>query len=283
LKKVLANYQSSAILETLQRQWSINARRTLGCPFKAWRLDSVMRHEFRCSAEANAAACENPQKPFKCNRGDCDVAFDSNERLQQHIRGIHDFEPKPCPHGCTLEKIYTSASSLSGHLIRFHDNSGRFPTQCLYPECSTPTEFKNTESYSNHLTKLHQLNIAEKRRLYLPEYKEVERRKRVWESPLSPVKDYKSKQKFRVKSLLSRHLVSAHSYEKKAADEMAEGTEYVDKLVTSRRGMPKIRQDKPASPQERTLVEIEDGDNFDDESADEDEGVHVARKKARKV
>lgn len=258
-------------------------RKTLGCPFKAFRLDSVMKHEFRCSEALveKAAARENPDKPFKCTRGDCDAEFNSDEALNKHIKNIHDFEPKPCPHGCDPEKIYTSEGSYRGHLSKSHDDSGRFPTQCLYPECSTPTEFDNVEKYSDHLTKIHELNTTEKRRPYLPERKAVEKMKRVWESPLCPVEDCKSKQKWFRKSRLSKHLVEAHGYDKKTADEMAEGTGYVTKLVTSGYGMSKRAQGKNASSK-RTL-EIEDGGNVDDESDDEDEGGFVARKKGRKV
>lgn len=85
--------------------------------------------------------------------------------LRDHIRSRHEFEAKPCEHGCEPTKIYTDDSKYRYHILSIH--SGRWPFACIYPGCEYDEKFVNCSTLERHMRVVHVL-IGEAAAPYFP-------------------------------------------------------------------------------------------------------------------
>jgi len=185
---------------------------TSKCPYTSIRKRQVTAHEATCSPlyVSRELYREDNGESFHCTL--CKRSFLTQHSLNMHIKSVHEFTKIPCPRGCDPAKIYPSQRTLDAHLRREH--SGIWPARCLYPGCEDDTMFKSS-SYSNHLTKAHNLTRREDRAPYFPATM-----KNTWTPTACPIDDCTSIHEFAYKASLTKHLVDAHGYERKAANDL---------------------------------------------------------------
>ncbi|KAK9245322.1 hypothetical protein V1506DRAFT_538626 [Lipomyces tetrasporus] len=109
-------------------------------------------------------------------------------------------------------------SAYNSHIDRRH--SGRWPTQCRYPDCDSSKHYNDASAYGKHLQLAHGLNTRVKRVLYFPE-KSVTKLKEAWKPAYCPVDNCTSKTKYTRKCRLDRHIVNVHGLNKKEASASA--------------------------------------------------------------
>ncbi|TAQ88753.1 hypothetical protein B7494_g2950 [Chlorociboria aeruginascens] len=196
-------------------------QKTPHCTFSTLRRRVLVAHEVTCSSEyvAREVYRVDQGENFQC--GHCELKFLSQVLLNFHLRSTHNFLPIPCPNGCDPSKIYTSRNTLDLHTRRFH--SGIWPARCLYPECDNETKFKST-SYSNHLTRDHNLHTRAARAPFFPATVKQE-----WKPTLCPDDDCMNHHEFKSKYYLKSHLIKIHKYKEDAADTAA-ACGYIKKL-----------------------------------------------------
>jgi hypothetical protein len=183
------------------------------CPYSSIQKKAVVAHEALCSPVyvARERYRIDHGEDFLCDQ--CGKSFLTQHLLNMHITSVHNFVPVPCPQGCEPDKIYTSQKTLDAHTRRVH--SGIWPARCLYPGCDNETKFKSS-SYSNHLTKAHQLTTRAARSPFFPPTM-----KKVWQPTACPVDDCTESYRYGTKTGLTDHLIKVHGYERKAANSLA--------------------------------------------------------------
>lgn len=180
-----------------------------GCPFKAIQRHHLVLHEQVCNHEyvtkANTSiAKKETGSNYACSQEGCTKSFSSQKALEVHTRTVHAFEPKPCPVGCDPDKLYTTYGAYYGHLERNH--SGRWPTSCQFPECTSQNQYNNVGAYSRHLRIDHSLVTKAERAPYMPE---VTSRKK-WAPMICPVDGCTNKTVYMTKYGLKGHICKVH-------------------------------------------------------------------------
>ncbi|KAK9372787.1 uncharacterized protein V1513DRAFT_466306 [Lipomyces chichibuensis] len=143
-------------------------RKTRMCLYSHIRRDVLAKHEFFCSETlvARAVAKEEAGTKFSCDCSGRSEVFATKKALLSHIGQVHKFQQKACPHGCNHSKVYTTLSGYNMHLDRRH--SGRWPTQCRYPDCNDDSKYNDATAYRRHLHVSHGLKTRVLRAPYLP-------------------------------------------------------------------------------------------------------------------
>lgn len=75
----------------------------------------------RCTASRDVA----------CPYHGCSKTFRTAQDLLVHTSREHNFQPRPSPHGCEPEKLYTEAGAYYKHVEGTH--SGRWPRPIKFP------------------------------------------------------------------------------------------------------------------------------------------------------
>ncbi|RYN21317.1 hypothetical protein AA0112_g10335 [Alternaria arborescens] len=148
-------------------------KKTPGCPVASPSKSACKDHEEYCSdtkVQQFAEGADKLESDFKCTYNGCDFVpspFSKRPRyvLMDHVRSVHKFDPKACPHGCAPETLYYTDAKYKYHLA--HAHSDRWPARCTYPGCNHPRPFATHSSLTHHLKRTHLLS-DEDMLLYMP-------------------------------------------------------------------------------------------------------------------
>ncbi|KAF8854058.1 hypothetical protein BDZ45DRAFT_806147 [Acephala macrosclerotiorum] len=187
---------------------------TAQCTYVSIQKKAVVAHEAICSPEYVARELYRKEHGEKFRCAQCEDTFLTQHLLNMHVKNVHDFSPIPCPEGCEPAHIYSSQANLNAHLRREH--SGIWPARCLYPGCTDETLFKSS-SYSNHLTKAHDLKTRADRAPFFPPTP-----KRTWQPTTCDVDGCTNSHEFAAESSLVKHLVGKHEFDRAAAKKASE-------------------------------------------------------------
>ncbi|KAK9250007.1 hypothetical protein V1507DRAFT_468913 [Lipomyces tetrasporus] len=66
-----------------------------------------------------------------------------------------------------INETVRQVNAYKGHMLNFH--SGRYPTQCRYPDCDDTRQFNGTSHYLRHLQRAHGLQTKAERVPYYPD------------------------------------------------------------------------------------------------------------------
>ncbi|KAF2172029.1 hypothetical protein M409DRAFT_50624 [Zasmidium cellare ATCC 36951] len=222
-------------------------------------LHKLERHEARCTKETSSAmndalaiAAANQSKleagtlsnDRRCSQPDCSYVVigkpddQVKAAMKKHVYNVHDWEPKPCEHGCEPEKTYASRSSYTAH--KSNSYSGRWPTHCSFPGCTETKTFNGPATLGDHLSRKHGLASADERKPYYPAAASGKPSGR-FAAQSCIVTGCESEQTFKAVKSLQAHLVSAHSMEETAATTLIHQNARYESAASSGKG-PSSRQ-----------------------------------------
>ena len=98
----------------------------------------------RCTASRDVA----------CPYHGCSKPFRTAQDLLVHTSREHNVQPRPSPHGCEPEKLYTEAGAYYKHVEGTH--SGRWPRPVKFPIVRGEKEFKR----ALHTTIIYSLSMG---------------------------------------------------------------------------------------------------------------------------
>lgn len=151
---------------------------TPNCKYKTTCLTVYRQHVSTCTPQLVAAG-ETLQRNgpgLQCPYEGCYFTVGPNTKdpryaIKAHIKDKHEFQAKPCEHGCDPSHLYHSAKNYRNHIKRFHPpNDSAYPACCTFPGCPSSTAFLDKGSLSTHLMKMHSV-AAEDKAKYLPQEK----------------------------------------------------------------------------------------------------------------
>ena len=140
-----------------------------GCVAGAFTTLDKSNHERICTLTSEEAHQEHLRKQqlatFQCTWEGCLKSFKSKVALTSHVWHAHKkvWVPVPCGKGCDPSKLYRSETAYKTHL---RDTHGNYAAQrCPIPECEHPTVFDKQAALWLHMSKVHQLNTGEAKKL----------------------------------------------------------------------------------------------------------------------
>lgn len=199
----------------------LNCTKTPMCHYSTIDSSNLKAHESHCTEKNVARELLTLQvqagEPLQCSWDDCTEEFLTRQKLNRHIAYFHEFESRPCPHGCKPDKVYDDKDVLSAHLERHH--STRYPTLCRVPGCSSEIKYAS-DTYRRHLTRDHKLTTTAARAPYFPE---PARTKKEWEATTCPMEGCENSRKFTRVYGLRDHIMRTHGHDKETALAIAAG------------------------------------------------------------
>lgn len=195
----------------------LHCRRTEGCDYTSIKLKTLEQHEWSCNTSLVESKAEDPEaEVLKCDRPGCAYKTTKGKgALQKHVSRTHGWTPKACPDPeCDPEKTYATQHAYEEHQLNVH--SGRWPSECLFPDCPETKEFGSRSSMVYHLKAKHGLLTAEAMLPYLPSRPEKKR----WVKQKCVVSTCTSSRLWPTRAMMLKHLASVHKMEAKEAEEL---------------------------------------------------------------
>lgn len=149
--------------------------KTPGCQNSHYIREHLQRHELTCSPEQverfeTAASLADKTAEHACPHDGCDYkpppGTDLTELLRLHIQRVHNWEPKPCEHGCDPEILYYTIASWNHHHKTVHTLG--YPAKCIFPRCTSTATYGARHALERHLGSAHKLQGIDQMEPYLP-------------------------------------------------------------------------------------------------------------------
>lgn len=222
----------------------IHSCHTTSCIFTSFTRSVLQRHEECCTedramqmaADLVVVASGGGQQ-FACPYDTCAfVPAPSSQQpshsLGKHVREVHKFDAKPCPHdGCDPAKLYYAQDKYRYHLT--HKHSGRWPAPCTFPGCTDDKTYSGHNTLTRHLKNAHGLTAGESAAPYMPALT-----KQVWVARQCPLDNCETEWTTRRKA--RDHVRRTHKYSAEDADTLMDAQAQYDTVVAS----PIVRKQK---------------------------------------
>jgi len=208
--------------------WIWHCLKTKGCTYQSVLKGLLTQHETVCTETLVAALQEGfPESSlFPCTWPDCHKTYGQMKSLTQHVKLVHEWKPVPCEHGCEPFKIYQTGSAYTDHQSFKH--SGRWPTPCLYPGCTSDQAFNSAGMVKYHLNKAHGITDPQQRLQYLPPLRAKEK----WEPQPCLRPDCLKQAILPSRSRMREHLTGLHKMTEAAANALMDEQGVVTTITT---------------------------------------------------
>ncbi|KFZ16943.1 hypothetical protein V501_01982 [Pseudogymnoascus sp. VKM F-4519 (FW-2642)] len=83
-----------------------------GCTYQSGNTSLLRSHEKFCKARASPKSNGGKEHAFPCDRPQCSSGFNTQKRLDAHIRQYHDWKPRGCSKGCDSSILFQKKLSV---------------------------------------------------------------------------------------------------------------------------------------------------------------------------
>lgn len=190
---------------------------TAGCDYSSLYRKAVTKHGKVCTKRLVEATTEPGSSVdiVNCTVEGCSFTTKGGQRaLRQNANDVHNWEARACEDGCEPDKVYTTSHTYKDHRRTKH--SGRWPSRCLVPNCSSAKLFNSQRALSTHLAKEHDFIDKTSQSEYFPP---LQARKQ-WVTQTCILEACGNTTLMERPTRMVKHLTSSHSLSREEADTM---------------------------------------------------------------